>query len=92
MPFFSDAELYSCKLEITRDKEVQIHEMQAPQMFLIQQFMSLMQQASHTSEPIKIKMIRDVPIYDNFDSKWLNRECFVGFTNNAYLQKYPEQE
>lgn len=92
MTFFRNAETFTCKFEITQDTETQTSTIQAPQIMLMQQFMSLMNQAANSTNPIKIKMSRDVPIYDNFDKTWISRETSIGFSNNAYLKKYPEQE
>jgi len=31
-------------------------------------------------------MSRQIPIYDNFDKKWIVRENSVAFANNAYIK------
>ena len=50
----------------------------------MQDFASNMQRAANSPEPVAIKMSRKVRIYDNITQKWIERENFIRFTNNAY--------
>ncbi len=58
--------------------------MQAPRVLIEQKFLSLVQQAANNPNPISVKLMRKVPIYDNFDDKWIERENSVLFMNHAY--------
>lgn len=48
--------------------------------------MSLVNQAIQAEFPVIIKMSRQVPIYNDFDDQWVEREHCVLFKNNAYIQ------
>lgn len=60
--------------------------MQAPRAVLEQQFVSLIQQATQSNKPIRLKMSRKVPVYDDFNDKWIERGNSVVFANNAYIK------
>lgn len=46
--------------------------------------MTLVRQAANNPNPIAVKLMRTVPIYDNFDNRWIEREHSVKFMNRAY--------
>ena len=76
--------IYECVIEIENNGNIQRHVIQAPRIMIEQEFMSLIQQAVNSPSPISIKVMRNVPIYDNFDNKWVEREYSVKFMNRAY--------
>ncbi len=79
-------EVFECTFDVEVDGVTNRSRIQAPRVALEQQFMSLVQQAANSAKPVKVKMSRVVPIYDNFDNKWINRENSVTFANNAYIK------
>ena len=60
--------------------------MQAPRAALEQQFLNLVQQAAQSNKPVKIKISRRIPIYDNFEKKWIERESSLVIANNIYIK------
>lgn len=58
--------------------------MQSPRIMIEQKFLSLVQQAAKNPNPVSVKLMRKVPIYDNFDGKWIERENSILFMNLAY--------
>lgn len=79
-------EIFECVFDIDVDGKIQSSRIQAPRIALEQQFISLVKKAAYSTQPIKVKMSREVPIYDEFDSKWISREHSVTFVNNAYVK------
>lgn len=79
-------EVFECTFDIEVEDRTQHQTVQAPRAALEQQFLSLVQQAAQSSKPVKVKMSRKVPIYDNFDKKWIERENSVAFANNTYIK------
>lgn len=79
-------EVFECTFDIEVEDRNQRQTVQAPRAALVQQFLSLAQQAAQSDKPIKVKMSRKVHIYDNFDKKWIERENSVAFANNAYIK------
>ncbi len=60
--------------------------MQAPRAALEQQFLNLVQQAAQSNKPVKIKISRRIPIYDDFEKKWIERESSLVIANNIYIK------
>ena len=79
-------EIFECTFDIEIENRIQRDVMRAPRAALEQQFISLVEQAAQSDKPIKVKMSRKVPIYDNFDDIWIERENSVAFANNAYIK------
>lgn len=79
-------EVFECTFDIEVEDRIQHQTVQAPRAALEQQFLGLAQQAAQSNKPVKVKMSRKVPIYDNFDKKWIEQENFVAFANNAYIK------
>ena len=77
-------EVFDCLLEIEIDGKVKIQRMNAPRIMIEQQFKSLMQQAANDTSPIKVRISRKAPIWNQFEDKWIEREFDIIFTNNAY--------
>ena len=79
-------EVFECTFDIEVEDRIQHQTVQAPRVALEQQFLGLVQQAAKSNKPTKVKMSRQVPIYDNFDKKWIMRENSMAFANNAYIK------
>lgn len=79
-------EIFECTFDMEVENDIQHQVVQAPRAALEQQFLSLVQQAAQSSKPVKVKMSREVPIYDNFDKKRIERENSVAFANNTYIK------
>ena len=80
-------EIYDCILEIAMNNQVQKQRMQAPRIMLVQNFESLVEQASNSSTPVMVKMSRNVPIWSQFENRWIERENSIIFTNNAWVNQ-----
>ncbi len=77
-------ETYDVMFEVyIEDKLVKKQRMQAPEEFIIANFMQMAEQIKKDQRPMKIKIIRQDVIWDNFDSKQkvLNNE--IAAINNA---------
>lgn len=79
-------EVFECTFDIEVEDRIQRQTVQAPRVALEQQFLGLAQQAAKSNKPMRVKMSRQIPIYDNFDKKWIVRENSVAFANNAYIK------
>lgn len=80
-------EIYTCTLEVEQNGNVQRQTIEAPRIMLEQQFINLMQQASKVNNPIKIKMSRKVPTYNNYADEWVDLEHYILFENDAYIHQ-----
>lgn len=79
-------EVFECTFDIEVEDRIQHKIVQAPRAALEQHFLGLAQQAAKSNKPMRVKMSRQIPIYDNFDKKWIVRENSVAFANNAYIK------
>ena len=79
-------EVFECTFDIEVEDRIQHQTVQAPRVALERQFLGLAQQAAKSNKPMRVKMSRQISIYDNFDKKWIVRENSVAFANNAYIK------
>ena len=79
-------EVFECTFDIEVEDRIQHQTVQAPRVALEKQFLGLAKQAAKSNKPMRVKMSRQIPIYDNFDKKWIVRENSVAFANNAYIK------
>ena len=77
-------EIFDCTLVIENGNQKQCSQMQAPRIMIEREFMSLIQQAANVNSPIKITLSRKIPIWNQYDNKWVERENSIVFTNNAW--------
>lgn len=88
----SQLNVYSCKFEITINNQVQQQMIEAPRIMIERQFVSYVEQAVQSGYPIKVRLSRDVPIYDDFEGKWITVENEIVFKNNAYLDMEKQEK
>lgn len=81
-------EVFECIFEIVTPYNTRRQMLEAPRIMLERQFLSLVNQASTTQNPVKVAMRRVIPIYSPFDNQWFDREASIEFKNNAYINKY----
>lgn len=86
--FGEQMKVFTCEFEIKVGDNIQHQTMEVPRIMLEQQFEQLMSSAAQDTKPIRVKMARKQPIYDNFDDKWIDRELSVTFANNKYIEVY----
>lgn len=78
-------ETFRCFFEITTKHTTQRRELEAPRFVLEHQFVALMEQAASADEAVKVSIRRMIPIWSQFDQKWIEREAFIEFKNRAYV-------
>lgn len=83
-------EVFTCKLEIEYDSTVRTQTIQAPRFMIEREFTSVVLDASRIQYPVRVKLSREVPVYSQFDRKWLERENNIEYRNNAYVSVYGE--
>lgn len=83
---FERMEVYSCTFYIEANGQIQQKTIAAPRMMIEGEFLSLVQQAAQTESPVMIKLSRQVPIWNDFDNQWIERENYILFKNNAYIR------
>ena len=88
--FDSITEVFDCGLEVFQGNTKQAQHMKAPRFVIEQQFASLVEQAINTATPIKLRLSRIVPIWSQFEQKYIDREIYIVYMNNAWANTYGE--
>lgn len=86
-----ELELFVCTFEITVGDTIQQQTLKAPRIIFEERFKALAQDAAYSDKPMKVKMMRMIPIYNQFKQKWIEREHSVAFANNAYVAVHPNE-
>ena len=81
--FGNEMEMFEVIFEITNGNRKSIQRMQAPRIMIEQQFLQLAEQAYRSTDPIRIVLKREEPIYNNFTNEWVNREYSITYDNDA---------
>jgi hypothetical protein len=87
MVTFEKSEAYAVTFEITVNKKVSYQYIEAPRIVIEEEFKRLVNQAARSREPIKVKMSRNVFIYDPFENQMIERENSIVFTNKAWNER-----
>lgn len=82
---FNIVDIVCASFEIESNGSITMHNMEAPQIVIQNQFINLVQQAANLSQPCRIKLSRIVSIQDTINHTTKNIEHFLEFKNNAYL-------
>lgn len=87
---FGDFDVYECVLEVDTDGRTQSSRICAPRPVIETQFLHWVEQASHSSTPVKVGLYRMIPIYDQVSKRWIENRIGVSFCNFAYLSIHTE--
>lgn len=79
-------EVFECTFDMEVENKPQCQTVQAPRAVIEQQLLNLVQQVAMSDKQVKVKISIKVPVYDNFDKKWIERENSVIFANNFYIK------
>lgn len=85
--FGEQLEIKECSFDIESNGHTDHQVMQAPKMVIIQQFLSLIQQAISTDSLVRITMATMVPVWSDKIAGYRNMRSTLEFKNNAYLNK-----
>lgn len=85
--FNEQFEIKECSFDIESNGRTDHQVMQTPKMVIIQQFLSLIQQAINTDIPVKITMTTMVPVWSDKIVGYRDMKSTLEFKNNAYLHK-----
>ena len=83
---------YNCKFEIVYGNQTQIQTMEAPRVMLEQRFLNYVQQAADAQAPIKVKISRKEPIWDQYTRSRIEREYSITFRNKSYENTFGLEE
>lgn len=84
-------EIFLCTFEIVVGENTQWRTLEAPRIMLEREFMSLVNEAANSTLPIKVKMSRKFPLWNQFDNQWVEQENSITFMNHTYTDAHPEE-
>ena len=83
-------EVFVCLFEIEINGVPQHRRMKAPRLFIEQEYASLVYEAAQNPRPVRVKISRTDPVWNQFDQEWVEREYSIDFANNAYVALHKE--
>lgn len=78
-------EVYSVVIEIEISGTLQRKTMNAPRVFIEQEFLSLIQFAQRNNAPVKLRMYRTEKLWSQFDQKMISCENEIVIKNTSYM-------
>lgn len=90
--FSEQLEVYEVEIDIEVDGQLQNQTISAPKMIIIQQFLSLIQQAINTNQRVYVKMTTYIPVYSEKARKERSLPSTIEFKNNQYLNNEENNE
>lgn len=84
--------VYICCFEIETNEGVQVRTMKAPRLVLEREYTALVNEAARCDFPVRVKISRSEPFWNQYDDEWVEREYSIEFANNAYVELYGELE
>lgn len=83
--FSEQLEIFDVEIDIEVDGQPQQQMITAPKMIIVQQFLSLIQQAINTNQKVCVKMVHNIPVYNDWFGTERIMPSTLEFKNNAYL-------
>ena len=80
-------DVIACVLEINIVYKKQQRMLEAPKIIIEQEFMSLVKEANSNDSPIMIRVSCKVPIWSQFQNKWIERENSIEFRNLSWQNR-----
>ena len=84
--FHEQSKVFTCDLYIEVDDRGERRQIKAPRFVIEDEFLQLVEQASHIDNDVRIRLTRQVPIFDEFQDRWVNKQHEIVFANNAWVK------
>lgn len=88
---FEDIAIEECIIEIKIGNTIQKQKIRAIPDIIQMQFEQLLQQAANAQQPIKIKLIKEENIWNQFEKQFKTLENYIQFANKIYMDAFPEE-
>ena len=79
-------EVFDCMIDIHTNGNEQRQRLQAPRIMIEQQFLNICKEIAQLNIPAKVRLSRVAKCYDTFNDKWVEREVYIDYKNNAYVE------
>ncbi|MFR3182178.1 MAG: hypothetical protein ACLTPN_00930 [Clostridia bacterium] len=88
---FNEVPLEDCVIEVKVGNQIQKQRIQGMQEMIQIQFMQLLQQAGHSDQPIRVKLIKQDDIWCQLKKQFKTLENYIQFANNKYMEAFSEE-
>ena len=89
--FGFDNEIEECIIEIKIGNQVQRQRIQGLIEMIQMQFAQMLQEAGHSDQPIRIKLIKEENIWNQYRQQFKKLENSIQFANKKYMQIFPDE-
>ena len=89
--FGFDNEIEECIIEIKIGNQVQRQRVQGLVEMIQMQFAQMLQEVGHSDQPIRIKLIKEESIWNQYSQQFKKLENSIQFANKKYMQIFPDE-
>ena len=89
--FGFDNEIEECIIEIKIGNQVQRQRIQGLVEMIQMQFIQMLQEVGHSDQPIRIKLIKEESIWNQYNQQFKKLENSIQFANKKYMQIFPDE-
>ena len=89
--FGFDNEIEECIIEIKIGNQVQRQRVQGLVEMIQMQFTQMLQEVVRSDQPIRIKLIKEESIWNQYSQQFKKLENSIQFSNRKYMQIFPDE-
>lgn len=89
--FGFDNEIEECIIEIKIGNQVQRQRVQGLVEMIQMQFTQMLQEVVRSDQPIRIKLIKEGSIWNQYSQQFKKLENSIQFANKKYMQIFPDE-
>lgn len=89
--FGFDNEMEECIIEIKIGNQIQRQRIQGMVEMIQMQFVQMLQEVGHSDQPIRVKLIKEDIIWNQFEKKSKVLENSIQFANKKYMETFPDE-
>ena len=89
--FGFDNEIEECIIEIKIGNQVQRQRIQGLVEMIQMQFAQMLQEVGHSDQPIRIKLIKEESIWNQYRQQFKKLENSIQFANKKYMQIFSDE-
>ena len=89
--FGFDNEIEECIIEIKIGNQVQRQRIQGLVEMIQMQFTQMLQEVVRSDQPIRIKLIKEENIWNQYSQQFKKLENSIQFANKKYMQIFPDE-
>lgn len=89
--FGFDNEIEECIIEIKIGNQIQRQRIQGLVEMIQMQFAQMLQEVMRSDQPIRIKLIKEESIWNQYRQQFRKLENSIQFANKKYMQIFPDE-